>query len=163
MKFLISSISLLVTVFSFSQANEIAKLLNAQFKREQSMYKKDDVSKPSLVQPYTIKDDSLIVEFKLFNEDEKEEYYERRSVKLSAIKILMKDMNIIFSTKQDLVQITSYKLTSKGAKTDVQKRESHLFFTELRKDYGGDKFLQEQLVEAFAKIGQEIFSEDWYD
>lgn len=116
-----------------------------------------------MVQPYTIKDDSLIVEFKLFNEDEKEEYYERRSVKLSAIKILMKDMNIIFSTKQDLVQITSYKLTSKGAKTDVQKRESHLFFTELRKDYGKDVVLQEQLVEAFAKIGQEIFSEDWYD
>lgn len=159
MKYSILLILLFSGIFSFAQQEKITKLLNEQFEKEQKMYEADDFDKPKLIQPFQIKNDTLSVAFSYQNEEDEIQYF--RQVNLKDIQSFEKDMNVLFIANDGSVKET---ITTKNVDGITEKKHynySHLFFTELRKDFDDD-YLQEEMIKAFEKAGFEISGEYWY-
>lgn len=164
MKTIITILVLLFTVTSFAQAGKIVKLLNQQFLKEQKMYSPDDYEKPTLVQPFQIKNDTLSFEFFIASDYTNDHVFHiRRTVNLKDIKSFAKDMNILFIGDEESVQEIRVTKNTSGEVMKTEQVVGRHFFTELRKDYRKDKKLQKKMMEAFAKAGYNITSEHWYD
>ncbi|MFA7687027.1 MAG: hypothetical protein WCY25_04080 [Moheibacter sp.] len=146
--------------FSFAQQEKITKLLNRQFEKEQKMYEADDFEKPKMIQPFQIKNDTLSVAFSYQTEDGEIQYF--RQVNLNDIKSFEKDMNVLFIAKDGSVKETITTKNSDGMVLKTEVNDSHLFFTELRKDFK-NKSLQKKITKAFAKAGYPISGEYWFD
>jgi len=149
--------------YTFAQTNKIVKLLNNQFEKEQKIYDEYVADKPRLIQPFQIKNDSLTFELTMpyYHEENKAEFT-RRSVHLKDIEEFIKDMNVLFVAKEGSVKEI---VTVKDGKGNIVKKtgyNTHLFFTELRKDYSDDP-LQEKMIKAFQKAGYIITSEYWFN
>ena len=145
-------------IFSFAQQEKITKLLNDQFKKEQKMYKADDFYKPQLIQPFQIQNDTLSVAFSYQTDEGEIQYF--RQVNLKDIKQFEKDMNVLFIAKDGSVKESITTKNADGIAVKNQINHSHLFFTELRKDFK-TKSLQKKIIQAFEKAGLSISGEYW--
>lgn len=145
-----------------AQQDKIEKLLNKQFNYEQNLYEEGISSKPQLIQTFQIQKDSLVFEFTMpdYNEENRIKFI-RRSVHLKDIEEFIKDMNVIFLAKEDSVKETVTIKDRQGNTIEKKEYLTHLFFTELGKDYG-DESLRNQMLKAFAKAGYRITSEYWF-
>lgn len=152
-------------LFSFSclaQSSEITKLLSQQFKKEQKLYDKNyDSERPVLTQDFKIVNDTLSYEFTYPTENtEYDGIYYLRSVPLSEIISIEKDYNILFITKANAVMEKKIKRTKNGFVLSEQTSNSHLFFTELRKDKRDQKY-PDKMIKAFNKAGFIIHNNHW--
>ena len=157
---------LLLVIFTanitFAQHNKIVKLLNRQFEKEQKMYDEDVSDKPKLIQPFQIKNDSLSFEFTMpYYNDENKKEFTRRVVHLKEIQGFIKDMNVLFIAKEGSVKEIVTVKDNRGKVVSRQEYQTHLFFTEFRKDYK-DKPLQKKMIKAFRNLGYSISSEYWH-
>lgn len=162
-KSILIAILLFTTEITFSQTNEIVKLLNQQFKREQKMYDEYDREKPILAQAFQIKNDTLSVVISMPYEigEEKTRIF-HRSVHLKDITGFIKDMNVLFTAKDSSVKETVIRKDENGNTLRTDTSYYHLFFTELKKD-PNDKSLQHKILKTFKKAGYDITSEYWYN
>ena len=116
----------------------------------------------SSFQPFQIQHDSLSFEFTTLDYDEESKItFIRRSVHLKDIEEFIKDMNVIFVAKENSVKETVTVKDRQGNTIEKKEYLTHLFFTELGKDYG-DESLRNQILKAFAKAGYRITSEYWF-
>lgn len=147
-------------IFSFAQQGKITKLLNRQFEKEQKMYEADDFEKPKMIQPFQIKNDTLSVAFSYQTDGGEIHYF--RQVNLHDIESFEKDMNVLFIANDGSVKETITTQNMDGITEKKHYNYSHLFFTELRKDFK-NKSLQKKITKAFAKAGYPISGEYWFD
>lgn len=157
-------ILMLISTFTFAQNSQIEKLLNQQFEKEQKIFgSESDPEKPRLTKPFQIINDTLSFEFAMpwYNSDD-EIKFTHREVALTDIQGFIKDYNIIFIAKEGSVKETTLKKDMDGNIMETKKNNSHLFFTELRKD-SKDNSLQKKMLKAFKKAGYIITSEYWWD
>lgn len=157
-KFLILLIFL--SSLALGQESKIVKILNDQFKSEQKMYDADDPEKPQLIQPFQIRDGILSFEF-FYRYEDKEVHY-RREVLLDKIVRLDRDINVILFTEEDDVKETIKEFDITGELIAETRTEYHLFFLEIRKEFGNTKF-RKQLLKAFEKAGYAVSNEYWAD
>lgn len=155
-------ILLFVSALCVAQTEKITKLLNKQFKAEQKYYEADDESKPTLVEPFSIRNDTLSFAFSLPGDEPGETQIIHRQVHLKDIEEFLKDINILFVTHKDAVRETHTVVNDKGEMLSSSEKFSYLFFTELSKDpYDGS--LCSQMSVAFKKAGYKIVCEGWYN
>lgn len=129
MKNLFTISLVLYTTFSFGQTDKIVQLLNQQFDKEQKMYDADyESDKPTLVQPFQIKNDTLSVEFSYQTDGNKEHIvHYLREIYLKDIEGFAKDINVLFTAKEASVKEI---VTTKGTGGSVLHRKinySNLF------------------------------------
>ena len=160
MKNSILLILMFLGVFSFAQHEKITKLLNQEFEKEQKMYEADDLDKPKMIQPFQIKNDTLSVAFSYQTDGGEIQYF--RQVNLKDIKRFEKDMNVLFIAKDGSVKETILIKKQDGMIMKTEVNDSHLFFTELRKDFKNKSF-QKKITKAFEKVGYSISGEYWFD
>jgi len=163
MKYLLIALLSACSIGLNAQTQKITQLLNKQFKKEQKMYDKFDDRKPTLTQPYIISNDSLIYEISFINtESEGGRRNIRSAVHLKDINALTKDINILFQTSKDAINVTNKTYDAQGVLTKEESGTTYLYFTELSKEKENEKF-RNQLLKAFEKSGYPIISEFWYD
>ena len=148
------------SINGISQEAKIVQLLNQQFLSEQKMYDALDPEKPELIQPFQIKDGILSFEF-LYREEEKETQF-RREVPLDKIIHLDRDINVIFKTEQEEVKEWIKTMDLGDGNTNENFYASTMFFTEIRKEFGNEKF-RNKLLKAFHKAGYKVSNEYWAD
>jgi hypothetical protein len=159
-------ILLLFSFLSFAQTTEITQLLNLHFQQEQSMYDEEysNFKKPTLVQPFQIKNDTLSFEYSIPSYTDSEHIlYTKRKVHLKDIKEFIKDVNVIFIANPKSVKETRTTKNTKGETLESTESFTYMFFTELRKDSYDAYTLRQQMLDAFTKAGYKITSEDWYN
>lgn len=145
-----------------AQTEKITKLLNTHFQQEQQLYDEDDETKPALVQPFQIQNDTLSYTIKYtFNSGEEMEI--TRKVNLNDIEEFIKDYHVIFVAKPETVTEIETIRNEKGEVLEVDTRTTHLFFTELYKNSKDEQTIRKQMRKAFEKAGYTISSEYWYN
>lgn len=183
MKLLITFLFLLLSVFTFSQTDEIVKILNRELKNEIRTQKKDAKNyygeKFEVIKNFNIEDsiqtmtvikadgteDGLVqTTMKILNlEVRKKNYYggdyytEKQEVDLSKIKAIVKDINIIFETEANAVKIT--RTEENGDKTI---RTGDMFFLHLSHEKQNE-YLASELIKAFKKADSDIKKGFWHD
>lgn len=148
---------------SFTQNIEIVDLLNKQFAKEQKMYDADyDADRPTLVQSFQIRNDTLSVAFSYTNDSKNECINHYREVYLKDIEGFEKDYNVLFTAKDGSVKEIITIKNAEGIVLQSKINHSNLLFTELRK-HRKDKSLQQKMLKAFQKAGHPIKGEYWYN
>lgn len=163
MKKFIIPFLLFLSLFTFAQTSEIVKLLNQQFETEQGFYDEYETSKPMMITPFQIKNDTLSFEFKTVYDDPDKIILTKREVHLKDIKEFIKDMNIIFRTNPKSVKETQIIKNNTGKTLEATQYFTDLFFTELHKNKEDEYTLRKQMLEAFKKAGYEVTSDYWYN
>lgn len=149
-----------IAVFSFGQEAKIVKLLNEQFRSEQKMYEPYEEEKPEMIQPFQIENGILSFEFKYSGEG-KETHF-RRQVHLANVVRLDKDINVILISENDGVLETINVFGENQELISEQQIEHNMFFLEIRKEFGNEKF-KNRLLKAFKSAGYEVSNEYWAD
>src|SRR5690606_5149012 len=117
-----------------------------------------DETKPALVQPFQIQNDTLRYTIKYtFNNGEEMEI--TRKVNLNDIEEFIKDYHVIFVAKPETVTEIETIRNEKGEVLEVDTRTTHLFFTELYKNSKDEQTIRKQICKAFQKAGYTISSE----
>lgn len=160
------------TIISFSQTEKFVTLLNQELKKELKRIEKNpDATKFEVIQYYQLKDSIIITE--VYVEDpqaprpimradlkylsvviKKQDYTgkiytQRQEVNLGDIQKIVKDINILFTTKEDTVLVTT---TNENG--EVESYRTDQFFLHLN---------QEKNNEYFADDFVEIFNKEGYD
>lgn len=150
--------------FVWAQKTKIVKLLNQQFAHEQKLYDRAyEEERPTLIQPFEIHNDSLRFEFSIPVDPSKEQIrYTQRRVHLSDIESFIKDINVLFVTKEYSVQETVWIKDQLGNILSTEQNTSYLFFTELGKNFKDDSF-RKKLLNAFQKAGYTLSSDYWFN
>jgi len=154
--------SLLLLSFGnlYAQESKIVQLLNNQLKKELKQYPNEDSL--LVLQPFQINaKKELTVKFKRTNVHIGESETITRTVPLSKIKSLVKDINVLFETEEDAVTIiTSTEVD--GTVKPATTAQYNLFFTEINKDTNNEDF-RDKLLAAFKKAGYKIECTIWAD
>lgn len=154
---------LFFSAVSFAQQDKIVELLNNQFNKEQKMYETDDVDKPNLIQAFRIKNDTLSVSIRyLADLHTGEIWHYNRAVHINDIEGFIKDSNVLFVAKDGSVKEILIKKNDDGNINKTEENDTHLFFTELKKD-SKDHTFQKKILKAFEKAGYKITSEYWHN
>lgn len=144
-----------------AQESEIVKILNENLKEDLEIKVEynhfDDTLR--IIKPYAIANGILSVEIE--SKKGNIHYIEKREVKISEITAIEKDINVILSTNNDAVKVTTTHLKKLYDEKDGTET-SNLFFTGIRFQRQ-NKFLGEALQKAFAKAGYKIELGGWYD
>lgn len=165
-KSILVAVLLFLGNITFAQTKEITKLLNKHFENEQEMYDDEysNIKKPTLIQPFQIKNDTLSFEYSIPSYADSEHIlYTKREVHLKVIKEFIKDVNVIFIANPKNVKETRTTKNKKGEILESTEYFTYLFFTELRKDSYDEYTLRQQMLDAFENAGYKITSEYWYN
>ncbi len=154
---------LLSTHFSFAQTGEIVKLLNEHFEFEQGFYDEYETTKPVLVSPFKVQNDTLTFEHKAVYDDPNKIMFIKRAVHLKDINAFVKDKNVIFIAKKKAVKETQIIKNQKGDIIETTSHFTDLFFTELHKNPDDNYTLRKPILEAFEIAGYPISSDYWYN
>lgn len=153
-------LALFLSIFGFGQESKIVKILNDQFQAEQKMYDAGDPEKPQMIQPFQIQNG--ILSFACFYRYEDKEVHYHRAVPLDKVSRLDRDINVILFTENDDVKETVKEFDKKGELVSETTTEYHLFFVEIRKEFGNEKF-RNKLLKAFQNAGYAVSNEYWAD
>lgn len=155
---------LLISQTSFSQQQEIVKILNKELKKEIShQFKDPDFSGDTLwvVTPYRIDSNVLSVTIRKKDPYDGKYYTEKQEIALDKIKSIVKDINVIFEAEGDAVRITQTATDTDGPPA-AETRYYNLFFLQLSYEKQNEA-LADKLVKAFKKAGFTIEKRFWYD
>lgn len=151
--------SLLALAFTTkAQQKQIVKLLNEQLNRELTYYTFDDSLK--IIRGFEIdKNNILSLEVEKTNLSTNERQRIKSEVPLDKITGFLKDINVIFETRQDAVTVTRTVVDDQGRPLHTETRQYFLFFTEICKEEC--EGLRDDMLEAFSKAGHSIECPFW--
>lgn len=158
-------IPLFAAICSFAQQQEIVKILNKELDLEiKRQFKDSNFDGDTLVvaQPYRIQGNVLSVAFKKRDHYENTYYIHRQQVALDKITSVVKDINIIFETRDDAVHITDSVLNAPSGTPRVKKHSYNLFFLHLSLEKNNED-LATRLIKAFKNAGYTIDKRFWAD
>jgi len=151
----------LFNLFAFSQEKKVVDLLNKQLMKEIKKFTNEDSLK--IIQPFYINENKkLILEFEKYNSYNEKWEVIKSEVSLDKISGFIKDINVIFQTKENdvLETIKIYNEKKELISTDII--DTNLFFTGINKEQNNTDF-RDKIVKAFKKAGYVIDSQYWYD
>lgn len=161
-KLIISIAFLLQWIYIPSQVQKIVKILNRELQKEVTAQKKDSANYYGetfeVIKQYSIEGDPkvLVIEIKKKN-SYNNVYTIKQEVELSKIKVIVKDINIIFRTESNASKVTE---TEQNGEKSMYTGD--LFFLNLSYEKNNEK-LANELINAFQKAGYSIKKEYWYD
>lgn len=161
MKNIIPILFLLIGTNLFSQERKIVGLLNHKLSKEIKEAGNDDSLK--FIQPFHIDENKkLTLEIEKYNIYMKRWEVIKTQVPLIKIKAFIKDINVIFRTGDNDVEviIKTFNDHREIIRTDVNK--TNMFFTEISREKNNEYF-RDKILKAFKKAGYSIDSEFWYD
>ncbi|GGH66979.1 hypothetical protein HNQ91_001755 [Filimonas zeae] len=156
---------LLTSMAAFSQQQQIVKILNDELKREAKRELESasfDGDTLVVTQPYHIKNNILSFSVKKKDYYDSVWYIHTQSVDLSKITAIVKDINVIFETKADAVQLTDSILNPLPGTAAVKKNTGDMLFVHLSYEKNNES-LAVKLVQAFKKAGYTIEKRFWAD
>lgn len=145
-----------------SQKKEIIKILNHELKNEiRNQFKNPNFygDTISLLKEFSI-DQNKILSVEIKKTSENGYSLERQEVPLSKIKIIGKDINIIFETDGKDVKTWTRRFYKNEEKQEFSY-ESTMFFTHLH--FPNNEHLCDDLIKAFSNAGYKITRSYWYD
>ncbi|WP_130735038.1 hypothetical protein [Flavobacterium sp. J27] len=146
---------------ALSQENKILNLLNDQLLSEIMNYEHEDSL--TVIQPFHI-DTAKKLSFKVakYNPNLNQKEIITSEVALNEIIGFIKDINVIFSTENNMVIKKVQVYNEREELIDTYQEHSNLFFTEICKEQHNSD-LQAKMLKAFKKAGYTITSEYWFD
>jgi len=155
---------LLISHVSFSQTQEIVKILNKELKKESRYQLKDPGFFGDtlwVVTPYRIDSNVLSVTIRKKDPYDGKYYTEKQEIALDKIRTIVKDINVIFEAEDNAVRITQ-TATNTSEPLATETRYYNLFFLQLSYEKQNEA-LADKLVKAFKKAGFTIEKRFWYD
>lgn len=163
-KHILSLIFVFSFIFSSAQENTILEILNRELEKEV----KNQFDSPNfdgdtvrIVKPFTINENQILsYEIKKTSPYFEGFQFVKQEVPLKLIKMIIKDINVILLTDDDVVATTAYN--SKVGSLQKKTSFSNLFFLGLSAEKQNE-YLGIEIQEAFKKAGILIEKKDWYD
>lgn len=157
---------LLFGVFSlfFGQQKTILQILNRELKNEV----KNQLRSPNfdgdtirIIKPFTI-NESKILSYEIKKTSPYIEGFQiiKQEVPLKLIKVILKDINVILLTEEDVVRTTTYH--SKNGGSQEKTSFGNLFFLGLSLEKQNE-FLATEIQKAFKNAGIALEKTHWYD
>lgn len=149
---------LFISTSVFSQ-NNIEKLLNKELNLELKRIQESSDIEDTLivVQPYKIENNVLRLTVKKRSYYDNSFYIMKQEVALDNIIAIVKDINVIFVTKEDAITVTETDANGR-----ISTRFDNLFFLQLSVAKNNES-LANAIVKAFKKEGFTVEKSHWFD